>query len=232
MKAALALIVAASLYASAGAARAAECALALALALDISSSVNAREYEIQKGGLSAALRHPDVRSAILAEPGSVRITVYEWSGWQQQDVIADWAVMESEADIDALAFRLDRHSRRYAEFSTALGEALDFGAKLFSKVGATCARRVIDVSGDGVNNDGVSPASTLGDRLFRGITVNGLVIKGASPDPETHYRQEVIWGPGAFLMVARNGFDDYPDMILGKLLREIQPPLFVSGAGG
>lgn len=214
------------------------CAVALALALDISSSVNAAEYEIQKGGLAAAFRDEDVRAAILNAGGVVNVIVYEWSGWQQQDVIVGWAALRDEDDIDALAFRLERHKRRYAEFSTAIGEALEFGAGLFDRLATPCARRVIDVSGDGVNNEGPSALPLRLTPAFRGLTVNGLVIKGASPDPETHYRQEVISGPGAFLMIARNGFADYPDMIIGKLLREIAPPVFIgaaeasTGAGG
>ncbi|MEM8751511.1 MAG: DUF1194 domain-containing protein [Pseudomonadota bacterium] len=206
------------------------CSLAIALALDISSSVNAAEYQIQKGGLAAALRHPDVRRAILASPGVVKMIVYEWSGWQQQDVIVGWTSLSEPADIDALADQVDRHQRRYAEFSTALGEALEFGASLFDRLPQPCARKVIDVSGDGVTNQGPSPLPLRLTPAFRGLTVNGLVIKGASPDPEAHYRREVISGPGAFLVVARNGFEDYPDLIIGKLVREIEPPVYIGAA--
>ena len=110
---------------------AAECSVALALALDISSSVNAREYAIQKDGLAAALRHPKVAEVIERAPGPAQILVYEWSGWQQQDLIADWTRVTDQRDLNALAARIDRHERRYAEFSTALGEAVEFGARQF-----------------------------------------------------------------------------------------------------
>ena len=212
------------------AARAAECAVALAMALDISSSVNAREYAIQKDGLAAALKHPDVRDAALLEPGSVWLAAYEWSGWQQQDVIVGWTRIDGEADLDAVANRLFAHRRRYAEFSTALGDALEFGAQLFSALPTTCRRNVIDVSGDGVSNEGDDATAVRDGPALAQVTVNGLVIKGASPDPEAFYRDNVIRGPGAFLMVARNGFEDYPDLIVGKLIRELQPPLFIGEA--
>ncbi|MEL7463976.1 MAG: DUF1194 domain-containing protein [Pseudomonadota bacterium] len=206
---------------------AAECSVALALALDISSSVNAREYATQKDGLAAALRHPKIAEVIERAPGPAQILVYEWSGWQQQDLIADWTRIADQRDLNDLAARIEAHERRYAEFSTALGEALSFGALQFRRLPETCARQVIDVSGDGVNNEGPSAGDLRGDPILARVTVNGLVIKGAEPDPEAHYREEVIHGPGAFVMIARNGFDDYPDLILGKLLRELEPPLFI-----
>ena len=227
MKAAL---VAAALALTATGARAEGCAVALALALDISSSVNAREYAIQKDGLAAALRHPSVAEVIRNAPGPTQIAVYEWSGWQQQDLIAGWTRVSGEADLAALAAGIEAHQRRYAEFSTALGRAIEYGAALFDALPEPCARRVIDVSGDGVNNEGPSASAVRSAPAFQRITINGLVIKGAEPDPERHYREEVAHGPGAFVMVARNGFEDYPDLILGKLLRELEPPIFVSEA--
>lgn len=229
-KAAFAAAFAITAAAGAAGARASGCELALALALDISSSVNEREYEIQKGGLVAALRHPEVREALLAQAGGVRIAVYEWSGWQQQDLVIDWSDIRNMRDIDALAGALDGHQRRYAEFSTAIGRALEYGARLFNRMPSPCARRVLDVSGDGVSNEGAAPIDVRARGALSRMTVNALVIKGADPDPEIHYRETVIGGPGAFMMVARNGFEDYPDMILGKLLREIEPPLFLGSA--
>lgn len=210
----------------------AECALALALALDVSSSVDAEEYAIQKGGLVAALRDRNVRAALLADPGSVRILVYEWSGWQQQDVVAGWVAIDGPGDIDALADRLAGHRRVYTDFSTAIGRALSWGEAQFSRLPEPCLRSVIDVSGDGVNNDDLSPRTIRGMGGLARVTVNGLVIRGAAPDPEPHYRDDVIGGPGAFLMVAEGGFRDYPDLLIAKLLREIDPPLFIGEAGG
>ncbi|HKK35395.1 MAG TPA: DUF1194 domain-containing protein [Paracoccaceae bacterium] len=200
------------------------CRLALALALDISASVDAREYAIQIGGLAAALRAPDLREAILSQGGEVWLAVYEWSGWQQQDLIADWAPLRRPADIDALAARLDAHARPYADFSTSIGRALAYGADLFRRLPAVCDRRVIDVSGDGAHNDGVAPAEVRASGALAGITVNALVVAGAVPPPAPHYEREVLHGPGAFLLVARGGFADYPELIRAKLLREIRPP--------
>jgi hypothetical protein len=220
--AALALAALAPLAAAADGPR--PCRLALALALDISASVNDREYAIQLGGLADALRAPDVREAILTQGGEVWMAVYEWSGWQQQDLVAGWTPLRAPADIDALAARLDAHRRPYADFSTAIGRALAFGAALFRSLPVRCERRVIDVSGDGAHNEDVGPAEIRASGALAGVTVNALVIDGAWPPPVRHYETEVIHGPDAFMMVARNGFEDYPEMIRGKLLREIRPP--------
>ena len=212
---------------SAQAAFSADCALGLAFALDVSSSVNSAEYEIQKGGLADALRNPEVREAILVNPGDVRFLAYEWSGALQQAIIVGWSVMSNAAAIDRFAASLDAHQRLYAKSSTALGQGIAFGVRQFAALPATCDRQVIDVSGDGVSNDGVTPDALRASGRLNRITINGLVIKGASPDPESYYREKVIHGPDAFMMTARNGFEDYPDLIKGKLLKELRPPIFI-----
>ncbi len=212
---------------SATAAKAADCALALVFALDISASVNSSEYNIQKGGLANALRDPEVVEAILIDPGAVWFYAFEWSAARQQFAIQDWSQMQNLADIERFAEALDRHQRQYDRGSTGLGQALAFGARQFARLPAPCARQVIDVSGDGVNNDGVAPDVMRDRGRLAAVTVNGLVIAGGTPDPVPYYREKVITGSDAFMMVARNGFEDYPDLIKGKLLRELRPPLFI-----
>lgn len=215
---------AALLLSAAPAAAAAECRLALVLALDISSSVNEREYAIQIGGLARAFRTPEVIAAILSPEGTgIAVAAYEWSGQYQQDMIVGWTVLDSEAAALAFADRLDAHRRSYAEFPTAVGKGLQFGAALFDSA-PPCARRTIDVSGDGANNDGVGPGYFRDKGVFEGITINGLAILGAEPDPGEYYRRHVIQGPGAFVAIARD-FEDYPDVIIGKLLKEIDAEL-------
>lgn len=204
----------------------AACKLALVLGLDISSSVNSREYRIQLDGLARAFRTPEVVEAILEPPGSsVAVIAYEWSGYGQQDLITGWTVLDSEAAVAAYAERLSAHRRSYADFPTAIGRALEFGARLFDSA-PSCERRTIDLSGDGENNDGAGPDHFRAAGVLDGITINGLVIQGASPDPAIYYRRHVMQGPGAFVALARD-FDDYPVVIIGKLLREIGNDLVV-----
>lgn len=205
---------------------AAACKLALALGLDISSSVNEREYGIQLQGLTRAFRTPEVVEAILTPEGTgIAVTVYEWSGYNQQDIVVPWTMLDSPGVIRAFAERLSVHRRPYTDLTTALGKAVEYGARLLSGAPA-CGRRVIDLSGDGENNDGDGPAVFRARGLLEGITINGLAIQGAVPDPAEYYRRNVIQGPGAFLALARD-FDDYPPVIIGKLLREIDQEMIM-----
>jgi Ca-activated chloride channel family protein len=207
-------------------ARAAGCKLALVLALDISSSVNDREYDLQRLGLVRAFRTPAVIDAILTPKGAgIAATAFEWSGYSQQDVVIPWTMLDSEARIRDFADTLAAHRRPFSDLATALGKAVEYGAHLFADA-PPCARRVLDVSGDGENNDGVGPEYFRARGVLAGITINGLVVQGAVPDPAPYYRDHVIQGPGAFLALARN-YGDYPSVIIGKLLREIDQDLIL-----
>lgn len=198
----------------------AECRLALALALDVSSSVDRDEYELQRKGLAAALDSADVRHAILrGAPGDVALAVYEWSGRNQQKLHLDWVFLRSSADIDRAVVTLAGMRRSHDEFPTALGHGLAYGALLLER-GPDCARRVIDVSGDGRNNHGYGPRTAYRHFPMEGVTVNGLVILGGPAGVLDFYRDQVRYGPAAFVEVA-NGFTDFEAAMTRKLYREI-----------
>ena len=200
------------------------CPLALVMALDVSSSVDAREYRLQMGGIRSAFRDPDVIETIVAN-GGMMVTVYEWSGRNQQVAIADWTWLADASAILAFADRLGNAPRRFSRFPTALGYALGHAAIQFDGLPRQCARKVVDVSGDGVNNEGFPPESAYRAFDFSQITVNGLVIAGAEPDPVAYYSERVIRGSGAFVEVARD-FSDYADAMKRKLIREIRGNAF------
>jgi len=196
------------------------CRLALVLALDVSSSVDATEYDLQRVGLAAALDAPEVRHAILrGAPGDVALAVYEWSGFYQHKLQLDWTVLNSDAAINAAVAALAGMERSHDDFPTSMGPALGYGATLLSQ-GPACARRVIDVSGDGVNNYRYGPREAYRHFPMGGVTVNGLVILGDDPSVLGFYGTEVLHGPGAFLVVA-NGFDEFREAMTRKLYREI-----------
>lgn len=212
----------------------AQCRLALALGMDISSSVNAAEYELQLRGMARAFRDTQIIDAVLAMPGQYVIVLpYEWSGQIQQEAIGGWFRLENRADIAALADALDTHQRRYEDFSTGIGQSLIWVQQQFATMPDICDRHIVDLSGDGENNDGPGANSQWTDLARRGITVNALVIDDPNRvdhgdgDVVSHYRDAVITGPGAFLIVARNGFEDYPELIKGKLLRELAPSILI-----
>ena len=192
----------------------------LVLALDVSSSVNAAEYALQRNGLAAALLAPEVRHAILTRAtGWVALAVYEWSGFYQHKLQLDWTALASEADIARAAATLAGMQRSHDDFPTSIGPALGFGASLLARA-PRCDRQVIDVSGDGVNNYRYGPREAYRHFPLGGVTVNGLVILGDDPGVLPYYAAEVLHGPGAFLVVA-NGYDGFREAMTKKLFREI-----------
>ncbi len=198
----------------------ASCRLALLLAIDVSSSVSPEEYALQQDGLAAALMSDDVSRAILnSSGGEVSFAVYEWSGRYQQSVVVDWTTLNTKASIEHAAAKISTHKRRFARYPTSMGFSLGYGAKLFENA-PTCSRKVMDVSGDGINNDGFGPRMAYHHFPFEDVTVNGLVIEGSDPDVEWFYESNVLWGHGAFLEVAQ-GFEDFERTRTRKLYREI-----------
>lgn len=206
---------------------AAECRLALLLGLDISSSVDVDEDILQRGGMAAALRAPEVEAAFFMADQKVALAVYEWSGRYNQEIVLDWLVIDSPATLAQAADVVGASKRSYAEFPTAMGEALAFGAGMMGRAPG-CLRKTIDMAGDGENNEGPGPAMAYALPDFGDITVNGLVVANAA-DFQTedrltaYYRNNVLHGPGAFMVVA-DGFDDYLRAMRQKLERELTPP--------
>ena len=215
-----------SLAASAAPASAAECRLALLLAIDVSSSVDPREDALQRQGLAAALRAPEVQAAFFAVDLPVALAAYEWSGRYNQKVLLDWIVVDSGDALQRASDRIAASRRSEDEYPTAMGYALGYGAIMLDR-GPDCLARTIDMAGDGRNNEGFPPASAYAEFPFDGVTVNGLVIDAAEFETQTRlipfYRNEVIRGPGAFLVVA-DGFEDYERAMRRKLERELRPP--------
>jgi hypothetical protein len=213
---------------------AAGCRLALVLALDVSSSVDATEDKLQRGGTVAALTSPEVVEAFFASDLPVALAVYEWSGRYNQEIILDWTMIDSRAALLTAAETVARSVRSHNDFPTAMGYALGFGAGLLERA-PDCLEQTLDMAGDGQNNEGFSPAAAYREFAFAGVTVNGLVVNAADFEGEVgliaFYRGEVLHGPGAFLQIA-NGFDDYERAMRAKLERELTPPVIGAAPPG
>ncbi len=198
---------------------AAACDLALLLALDVSGSVDVAEYRIQRDGLALALQDSSVADALAS--ANAKVSVMQWTGAGRQRVTIPWTTITNFAEAEALAGRVSQDKRVWRNFSTAVGEALEVGLTQFKSV-PECARHVIDVSGDGIWNEGVDPVQVKPMLRAANITVNALVIEGADEDLTGWYWENVITGEGAFVETA-NAFEEYPDKIRTKLVREIVP---------
>jgi Protein of unknown function (DUF1194) len=201
---------------------AAECRLALALAVDVSRSVDAADFAIQTEGLADALDDPEVRAAMLSPEGTVALAVYQWSGVGHQEMIQPWVMLESPEDLDRASWAVRRALRPERPQATAMGEALRFAADLMAEA-PPCDRRVLDMAGDGRNNEGISVRTAYDRSEFGDITVNALAIGEHEQDLTRYFRDEVIRGAGAFVEVAPRQID-YPPAIRRKLLRELQGP--------
>ena len=195
------------------------CSLALVLAMDGSASVDEHEHALQLNGLADALQDPDVVQAIEAV-GSIWVTSFEWSGRYQQLQQLGWSHLTDRKSAVVAAETIRSSPRGYTEFPTAIGYALGHAAVQLGAAPQPCARKVIDVAGDGINNDGFGPASAYKAFDFDGVTVNGLVIAGPGSAPVHYYRANVIRGPGAFVETAST-YGDYAAAMKRKLLREI-----------
>ncbi|PTN03900.1 uncharacterized protein DUF1194 [Rhodovulum imhoffii] len=204
----------------------AACRLALLLALDVSSSVDGREDALQRAGLARALTTPRVERAFLAVPGTpVALSVYEWSGRYQQHTILDWTLVDSPAALRAAAAKVAHSSRRAEDFPTAMGYAIGHAAQIFDRA-PDCLFRTLDISGDGITNDGFPPALAYAHFPLENTTVNGLAI-GVGENGAAllgYFQDQVIKGPGAFVEQARD-YNDFANAMQRKLLRELVPPV-------
>ncbi|MBE1285812.1 MAG: DUF1194 domain-containing protein [Rhodobacteraceae bacterium] len=193
------------------------CDLALALAVDVSGSVDNKEYRIQMDGLAAGLRDPVVSEALVR--GRAQVMVLQWSGSSRQEVSIPWTAIEGFEDVEALAKAIEMAPRPWRNFSTAVGEALQRAGGQFAKV-LNCNRKIIDVSGDGMSNEGLSPRKAHPALKQNDIVVNAIAIEASEPDLTAYFFEHVIRGEGAFVITATT-FQDYPEQIRRKLLREV-----------
>jgi hypothetical protein len=195
------------------------------LALDVSSSVDAAEDALQRGGVVAALTAPEVEAAFFAADQPVALAIYEWSGRYNQEVLLDWTLIDSKAALLRAAEVVAGSTRSHNDFPTAMGYALGYGAGLFAR-SPRCTRQTLDMAGDGQNNEGFGPQVAYREFDFANVTVNGLVVNAADFEGElgliAFYKGEVMHGPGAFIEIA-NGFEDYERAMRRKLERELSP---------
>lgn len=201
------------------------CDLALILAVDVSGSVDDEEYAIQRDGLARALADSVVREALVG--AQARVAVVQWSGASRQAVTVPWTVTADHDATGALAEKVALDPRVWDQFSTGIGELIAFSLTLFEAV-PECRRRVIDISGDGVSNEGRPPESFRSALSGAGVTINAVVIETEERDLRGYFWENVIHGEGAFVSSAR-GFEDYAARIRQKLIREVSDEIGASG---
>jgi hypothetical protein len=195
--------------------------LALVLAVDASGSVDQRRFELQKQGYAAAFRSPRVLKAIQSGAAqAIAVTMVQWTGPYMQNQVIGWTVIKDEASAHAFAATIDRTPRQLFGGGTSISGAIDHARLLLLQSPYRAVRRVIDVSGDGANNRGRSVTQARDEAVREGIGINGLPILALEPDLDRYYYDNVIGGPGAFMIPAES-YETFPDAVLKKLVMEI-----------
>ncbi len=197
--------------------------LELVLAVDASASVSGEEFDLQVRGLAEAFRHRSVSQAIRAAGDlGLAVALVQWADYRQHALSVDWTVVRDTAGARQFAKQVDG-VRRSVAGNTAIGGALEFAILQLEGNGYFGRRKVIDVSGDGRNNQGPAAWLVRDLAVARGITVNGLAILNEDTTLDRYYVTNVIGGPGAFVMTA-NDYVAYRLAILTKLVTEISGP--------
>lgn len=196
------------------------CELALVLAVDVSASISSDEYLYQMQGLAEALVDPVIANALVK--GQIALTVVQWSGASDQDISVPWQRMLTQENVADFARTTHALPRKWSDGYTAIGSLLEFAALLYLAV-PDCRRLVLDVSGDGIINAGVSTRAARNMLIAKGVTINGIAIDRRGDAVIQYFRADIIGGADAFVIPAR-GYADYVRAIREKLFRELIKP--------
>jgi hypothetical protein len=220
------------LIAAASAQAAEQVDLLLALSSDVSRSVDHPKFLLQREGYAAAISDPQVIDAIKSGPHQrIALCFVEWSGFGAQKLLIDWSLIDGPGAARKFGDQLLELPRSFAD-RTSISGGIEFAAAQMEHAPHEAARRTIDVSGDGTNNAGRDVKLARDETLAKGIVINGLVILSDRPVPwnaehtnppgglEKYYQDNVVGGPGAFVLVAEN-FNSFGRAIIKKLIAEI-----------
>jgi len=226
------LVMAALLIAPALAPAADKVDLLLVLSADVSRSVDNPKFRLQREGYATAISDPHVLDAIKSGPQQrIALCFIEWSGFGAQKLLIDWALIDGPAAARKFGDQLLELPRSFAD-RTSISGGIEFASAQMEHASYEASRRTIDVSGDGTNNAGRDVKLARDEALAKGIVINGLVILSDRPVPwnaehtnppgglEKYYQENVVGGPGAFVLVAEN-FNSFGRAITKKLTAAI-----------
>jgi Protein of unknown function (DUF1194) len=200
----------------------------LVLAVDVSYSMDMDELAVQREGYAQAIVSKEFLQALKALPnGKVAITYFEWAASNDQKIIIPWRVIDGPETADAVADEILKTPIRRAS-RTSISGAIYFAMPLFESNPYPGLRRVIDISGDGANNNGAPVTPARDEAVSKGIVINGLPIMVKDPSYSTmdienldwYYEDCVIGGPGAFVVSIKDR-EKFKEAIRTKLLLEV-----------
>jgi hypothetical protein len=200
----------------------------LILAVDVSYSMDMDELAIQREGYAQAIVSKEFLQALKTGPnGKVAVTYFEWAASSDQKIIIPWRVIDGPETADAVAAEIMKTPIRRAS-RTSISGAIYFAMPLFDESPYKGLRRVIDISGDGPNNNGLPVTGARDEALSKGIVINGLPIMVKEPSYSTmdidnldyYYEDCVIGGPGSFVVPIKDR-EKFKEAIRTKLLLEV-----------
>ena len=202
--------------------------VALVLAVDVSRSMSPEELQIQRLGYATAIASPEVVRAIqYGARGRIALMMFEWANESHAREIVGWSIIETGADARAFADKV-MADRSYGQRRTSISGAIWHASALLAEAPYEADRKVIDISGDGPNNQG-APVTQARDRAIEaGLVINGLPLmtRGGMgfqfhiPDLDVYYRRCVIGGPASFVIPV-NDWAQFPEAVRRKLILEI-----------
>jgi Protein of unknown function (DUF1194) len=206
--------------------------LLLVLAADVSRSIDAQKFQLQRDGYAAALTDRRVLDVIRSGPNHrIAVCFVEWSGIGAQKLVIDWTAIGDDNSAKAFSSQIAEAPRSFAD-RTSISGGIEFSMAQLEHAQFESRRRIIDISGDGTNNAGREVTAARDEAIAQGVTINGLVILSERPlawnadhtNPpgglDKYYRDNVVGGPGSFVMVAEN-FESFGQAIINKLIAEI-----------
>lgn len=206
---------------------ASSCGLKLLLSWDVSASMSAEEFEIQRSGTAQAFRDPNVMNAISLMRGGVAVALMQWAGPGEQVVSVKWTFLHTGNDALAFSRKIEDVQLAFAtRTGTAIGNGLRKANAYLADGPSHCMRSVVDISGDGKSNAGIDTTSEAEALAQTSVTINGLVLPGRmhhkmqDEDTYMYYVRHVARGPSSFVMDVYS-YADFPRAMKRKLLREL-----------
>jgi hypothetical protein len=193
--------------------------LELVLLVDVSGSIDSSEFALQKNGYVNAFNNVAADFGTSTPPEPFAVTLIYWSGSTQQQQAVGWTLIDSAASATAFASAVGLTTQPY-QGQTAPGNAIyDARMELAGNI-YDGDRLVIDISGDGEQNQGTNTHAQATLAAGEGITINGLAIGG--PALQTWYATHIT-NPGGGFLIGVSSFADFGAAIDQKISYEVNP---------
>lgn len=193
-----------------------KCAVGLLLLIDASGSGGDPGFKYQMNGTAAAIRHAKFIDVIKSKPGGVAVSVMQF-GWDPA-VSIPWVILKTADDAYALANKIE-NAPKVAEGATGIGAGIYGGLEYFKKLPCKAQQKVMDISGDGLNNTEVSVGGARKEAIEQNVMINGLPIQNGPDDIIEHYTRDIMT-PDGFVIPVKS-WEDFGRAIRRKLVREV-----------